>query len=65
MYQYQTIDRGAVRQRAQQFRRQTERFLAGTLSEDEFRTLCRQNGLYIQYDWPALERVPGLTVEVR
>ena len=54
MYQYDTIDRGIVRQRAQQFRRQTERFLAGTLTEDEFRPLRLQNGLYIQRHAPML-----------
>ncbi|MEI6318360.1 MAG: nitrite/sulfite reductase [Pseudomonadota bacterium] len=54
MYQYETIDRSLVHQRAQQFRRQTERFLAGTLSEDEFRPLRLQNGLYIQRHAPML-----------
>ena len=54
MYQYETIDRSLVRQRARQFRRQTERFLAGTLSEDEFRPLRLQNGLYIQRHVPML-----------
>ncbi len=108
MYQYDTIDRSIVRQRALQFRRQTERFLEGTLSEDEFRPLRLQNGLYvqrhapmlrvaipygmlksvqlrrlahiareydrgyghfstrqnIQYNWPALERVPDILDEL-
>jgi sulfite reductase (NADPH) hemoprotein beta-component len=108
MYQYECIDRGIVRQRAQQFRRQTERFLAGTLGEEEFRPLRLQNGLYlqrhapmlrvaipygmlrsaqlrrlahiareydrgyahfttrqnIQYNWPALERVPDMLDEL-
>ncbi|MCE2980729.1 MAG: nitrite/sulfite reductase [Betaproteobacteria bacterium] len=54
MYQYDTIDRSIVRQRALQFRRQTERFLAGTLSEDEFRPLRLQNGLYVQRHAPML-----------
>ena len=54
MYQYECIDRGVVRQRAQQFRRQTECFLAGTLGEEEFRPLRQQNGLYLQRHAPML-----------
>ena len=108
MYQYDTTERSIVRQRAWQFRRQTERFLAGMLSEEEFRPLQLQNGLYvqrhapmlrvaipygmlkagqlrtlahiareydrgcghlstrrnIQFDWPALERVPDILEEL-
>lgn len=55
MYQHETIDRSRVHQRARQFRQQTERFLAGTLSEDEFRPLRLQNGLYIQRHGPMLQ----------
>jgi sulfite reductase (NADPH) hemoprotein beta-component len=55
MYQHETIDRSVVHQRARQFRQQTERFLAGTLSEDEFRPLRLQNGLYIQRHAPMLQ----------
>jgi sulfite reductase (NADPH) hemoprotein beta-component len=54
MYQYETIDRGVVHQRARQFRLRTERFLAGTLNKDEFRPLRLQDGLYIQRHAPML-----------
>ncbi|MBC7781757.1 MAG: nitrite/sulfite reductase [Proteobacteria bacterium] len=54
MYQYDSIDRQIVSQRVAQFRRQTDRFLAGTLSEDEYRPLRLQNGLYIQRHAPML-----------
>ena len=43
-----------VNERVAQFRDQTERFLAGTLSEDEFRPLRLMNGLYIQRHAPML-----------
>ncbi|WP_299452049.1 nitrite/sulfite reductase [uncultured Pigmentiphaga sp.] len=54
MYQYQPIDQLLVDQRVAQFRDQTRRFLNGQLSEDEFRTLRLQNGLYIQRHAPML-----------
>ncbi len=54
MYQYDPIDRRIVHQRVEQFRDQTRRFLAGELSEDEFRPLRLQNGLYIQKHAPML-----------
>jgi sulfite reductase (NADPH) hemoprotein beta-component len=43
-----------VDERVVQFRDQTRRFLAGQLSEDEFRALRLQNGLYIQKYAPML-----------
>ncbi|MGL4577149.1 MAG: nitrite/sulfite reductase [Burkholderiaceae bacterium] len=43
-----------MRERAAQFRGQTQRFLAGELLEDEFRPLRLQNGLYIQRQAPML-----------
>src|SRR3954453_23615789 len=43
-----------VAQRVAQFRDQTRRFLAGELSEDEFRPLRLRNGLYIQRHAPML-----------
>src|SRR3954454_3357144 len=52
MYRYDTFDRRLVQQRVTQFRDQTERFLRGELSEDEFRPLRLQNGLYIQRHAP-------------
>src|SRR5881397_3026384 len=54
MYRYDTFDRSIVAQRVAQFRDQTRRFLAGDLTEDEFRPLRLQNGLYIQKHAPML-----------
>jgi sulfite reductase (NADPH) hemoprotein beta-component len=54
MYQYDPVDQQLVEQRAAQFRGQTRRFLAGELTEDEFRVLRLQNGLYIQRHAPML-----------
>ena len=39
MYLYDAIDQRLVDDRVRQFRGQTERFLAGKLSEEEFRAL--------------------------
>ncbi|MGA3157842.1 MAG: nitrite/sulfite reductase [Steroidobacteraceae bacterium] len=54
MYQYDDIDRALVVERVAQFRDQTRRFLAGELSEDEFRPLRLRNGLYLQKHAPML-----------
>ena len=54
MYRYDSIDQTLVDERVAQFRDQTERFLAGSLSEDEFRPLRLRNGLYIQRFAPML-----------
>ncbi|CAB1367853.1 nitrite/sulfite reductase [Denitratisoma oestradiolicum] len=54
MYRYDDYDRQLVRERVSQFRDQTRRYLAGQLSEDEFRPLRLQNGLYIQRHAPML-----------
>ncbi|CAM3532231.1 nitrite/sulfite reductase [Bordetella sputigena] len=54
MYVYDPIDQQLVEERVAQFRDQTQRFLAGQLSEDDFRTLRLQNGLYIQRHAPML-----------
>ncbi len=54
MYQYTEFDQKIVDERVAQFRGQTERFLAGQLSEDEFRPLRLQNGLYVQKHAPML-----------
>jgi sulfite reductase (NADPH) hemoprotein beta-component len=54
MYRYDEIDRTIVGQRVDEFRDQTRRFLAGELSEDEFRPLRLRNGLYIQRHAPML-----------
>ena len=54
MYIYDEYDRTIVNERVEQFRDQTRRFLAGELSEDEFRPLRLMNGLYIQRYAPML-----------
>ncbi|HLF96674.1 MAG TPA: nitrite/sulfite reductase [Methylococcaceae bacterium] len=54
MYQYDHFDQTLVNERVAQFRDQTRRFLAGELSEDEFRPLRLMNGLYIQRFAPML-----------
>ena len=54
VYQYDEIDRTLVAERVAEFRDQTRRFLAGELSEDEFRPLRLRNGLYIQTHAPML-----------
>ena len=54
MYQYDAFDRTFVAERVAEFREQTRRFLAGELSEDEFRPLRLRNGLYIQTHAPML-----------
>jgi sulfite reductase (NADPH) hemoprotein beta-component len=54
MYRYDSIDRTLVNERVAQFRDQTRRFLAGELSDDEFRHLRLRNGLYIQRHAPML-----------
>ena len=54
MYRYDQIDQTLVNERVAQFRDQTRRFLAGELSEDEFRPLRLRNGLYIQRFAPML-----------
>ena len=54
MYRHDAFDRRLVRERVAQFRDQTRRFLIGQLSEDDFRPLRLQNGLYIQKHAPML-----------
>lgn len=54
MYQYDQYDQQIVNERVAQFRDQTRRFLAGELSEDEYRPLRLMNGLYIQRHAPML-----------
>jgi sulfite reductase (NADPH) hemoprotein beta-component len=48
MYRYDEFDRDFVTGRVAQFREQVERRLAGELTEDQFRPLRLQNGLYLQ-----------------
>src|SRR5262244_1262038 len=52
MYRYDHFDHRLVAERVAQFRDQTRRFLAGELTEDEFRPLRLENGLYIQKHAP-------------
>jgi sulfite reductase (NADPH) hemoprotein beta-component len=54
MYQYDHYDQAIVDQRVAQFRDQTQRFLSGALSAEEYQPLRLQNGLYIQRHAPML-----------
>jgi len=54
MYRYDDYDHAIVRARVAQFADQTRRYLAGELTDDEFRPLRLQNGLYIQRHGPML-----------
>ncbi|MES2488747.1 MAG: nitrite/sulfite reductase, partial [Pseudomonadota bacterium] len=54
MYRYDQYDQTLVNERVAQYRDQTQRFLAGTLPDDEFRALRLRNGLYIQRFAPML-----------
>ena len=52
MYKYDAIDRQLINERVAQFRDQVRRWQAGELTDDEFRPLRLQNGLYIQRHAP-------------
>ncbi len=54
MYQYNHNDQILIEERVAQFRRQTEQFLNGEISEDGFRALRLRNGVYIQTHAPML-----------
>ena len=54
MYQYSEFDRSFVNQRVAHYRDQTQRYLDGKLSDDEFLQLRLRNGLYIQRLAPML-----------
>jgi sulfite reductase (NADPH) hemoprotein beta-component len=54
MYIYDDIDQRLVDERVAQYRDQTRRYLAGELTDDEFRPLRLQNGLYIQRHAPMM-----------
>ncbi len=54
MYQYDKHDQAMIDQRVAQYRDQTRRFLAGELTEEQFRPLRLMNGLYIQTHAPML-----------
>ncbi|MEK9861125.1 MAG: nitrite/sulfite reductase, partial [Alphaproteobacteria bacterium] len=48
MYRYNDFDETFVRQRVEEFRHQVKRRVDGVLTEDEFKPLRLQNGLYLQ-----------------
>ena len=54
MYQYQEFDQRFVDERVEQYREQTQRYLNGELTEDQFLQLRLRNGLYIQRLAPML-----------
>ena len=54
MYLYDEYDQKIVDERVAQYRGQTQRFLDGTLSEEQFLPLRLQNGLYVQRLAPML-----------
>jgi sulfite reductase (NADPH) hemoprotein beta-component len=54
MYRYDDLDQAFVNERVAEYRDQTRRFLAGELSEDEFKAVRLRNGLYIQRHAPML-----------
>lgn len=54
MYIYDQHDHQLIAERVAQFRRQTERYLAGELPEEQFLPLRLQNGLYVQRLAPML-----------
>ncbi len=58
MYQYTENDQILIDERVAQFKRQTENYFKGELSEDEYRALRLRNGVYIQTHAPLL-RVAG------
>lgn len=54
MYTYDTYDQKMVDERVDQYRDQTERFLAGKIPANEFQQLRLRNGLYVQRLAPML-----------
>lgn len=48
MYQYDELDHAIIQARAAQFRGQVARRLSGEITEEEFKPLRLQNGLYLQ-----------------
>lgn len=54
MFLYTDFDQNLLNERVAQFRDQTQRYLEGKLTEDEYRPLRLQNGLYIQRYAPML-----------
>jgi len=54
MYQYNDHDKALLAKRLAQFRDQTNRYLAGKLSDDEYKQLRLRNGVYEQLHAPML-----------
>ncbi len=54
MYHYDKYDQAMIDQRVVQYRDQTRRYLAGELTEEQFRPLRLMNGLYMQIHAPML-----------
>lgn len=54
MYIYDQYDQKIIDERVNQFRDQTQRYLAGKIGEDEYRILRLQNGIYVQTHAPML-----------
>ena len=54
MYKYDQYDQRVVDERVAQFRDQTQRYLAGEISDEQFLPLRLQNGLYVQRLAPML-----------
>ena len=54
MYKYDHYDQQVVDERVAQFRDQTQRYLAGEITEEQFLPLRLQNGLYVQRLAPML-----------
>ena len=48
MYAYDELDRTLINERVSEFRDQVKRRLSGELTEDEFKMLRLQNGVYLQ-----------------
>lgn len=66
MYRYDSHDQQMVDDRVQHYREQTQRFLAGELTEEEFLHLRLRNGLYVQRLAPMLRvAIPYGTLEAR
>ncbi|HHJ80467.1 MAG TPA: nitrite/sulfite reductase [Candidatus Tenderia electrophaga] len=54
MFIYSQFDQQLIDERVAQFRDQTQRYLAGQLSEDEYLTLRLMNGIYVQTHAPMM-----------
>src|SRR5271155_3472403 len=54
MYRYDVVDHALVADRVRQYRHQPRRYLAGELTDDEYRPLRLQNGVYLQRHAPMM-----------